>query len=471
MLKEWSVALTSVLDAEIGEYLIRTDGQEDLLFALWTPSLGNQRLTALLNTVIHPVEGDRQRHGNASFNPQYFERVCSMALAEGCGIAFLHSHPFPGWQGMSFDDIQAEQKMAGAVAALTDLPLVGMTVGSDGTWSARMWEHLEGNQYDRKWCSSVRKVGKQLRADFNAELVPIPTFREHLKRTITVWGKENHAHLARLRVGIVGLGSVGSMVADALAHMGIERFVLIDFDEVQTHNRDRLLIATDDDIGTLKVVVAERHIKKVATAAWIEVTHVPHSIAEEPGYCAALDCDVLFSCVDRPRPRQILNHLAYAHLIPVIDGGIEVRFKHGKFSGVDWQLQTVSPGRPCLECLGAFDLADAETEKAGMLDDPSYLKGLPPDHRFKRNENVYPFSSNLASLEVLQFIALVTGIAGINDFGVQRYRYIPGVLESDTQCTCRTNCEMSNLIAQGDRYFHLYGRDLGAESARQRQSN
>lgn len=471
MPEEWSVALTSMLNAEIGRYLIRADEQEDLLFALWTPSQGKQRLTALLHTPIYPVEGDRQRHGNASFNPQYFERVCSAAMAEGCGIAFLHSHPFPGWQGMSLDDVRAEQKMAGAVAALTDLPLVGMTVGSDGTWSARMWEHLEGKQYDRKWCAAVRKVGVQLRADFNDQLVPIPTFREHLKRTITVWGKENHVHLARLRIGIVGLGSVGSMVADALAHMGIERFVLIDFDEIQTHNRDRLLIATDGDIGELKIVVAERHIKKVATAARTEVLLAPYSIAEEQGYRAALDCDVLFSCVDRPRPRQILSHLAYAHLIPVIDGGIEVRFKHEKFSGVDWQLQTVAPGRPCLECLGAFDPADAETEKAGMLDDPSYLKGLPSDHRFKRNENVYPFSANLASLEVLQFVALVTGIAGIDDFGIQRYRYMPGVLESETQCTCRANCGISNFIAQGDRYFHLYGRDLGAEAARQRQSN
>lgn len=471
MPREWSVALSSRLDAEIAQHLIREDRQEDLLFALWTPSQGNQRFSALIHTPVYPVEGDRQRHGNASFNPQYFERVCSIALAEECGIAFLHSHPGPGWQGMSLDDVKAEQKMAGAVTALTDLPLVGMTVGSDGTWSARMWEHLEGKKYDRKWCTSVRKVGEQLRSDFNNRLVSIPAFREHLRRTITVWGEENHAHLARLRIGIVGLGSVGSMVADALAHMGIERFVLIDFDEIQTHNRDRLLIATEEDIGKLKIFVTEQHIKKVATASWTEVTTIPYSIAEEPGYRAALDCDVLFSCVDRPRPRQILNHLAYAHLVPVIDGGIEVRFKQGKFSGVDWQLQTVAPERPCLECLGAFDPAEVETERAGKLDDPSYLKGLSPEHRFKRNENVYPFSANLASLEVLQFVALTTGIAGLRDFGIQRFRYVPGVMESNVQKTCRLNCGMTNLIAQGDRYFHLYGRDFGAEIARKRYNS
>ena len=104
---------------------------------------------------------------------------------------------------------------------------------------------------------------------------------------------------------------------------------------------------------------------------------------------------------DRPRARQILNHFAYAHLIPVIDGGIQARFKNDEFSGVDWQLQTVSPGRPCLECLGAFNPNDASTEAAGKMDDPTYLQGLPLDHRFKRNENVFSFSANLASLENL----------------------------------------------------------------------
>jgi len=119
-----------------------------------------------------------------------------------------------------------------------------------------------------------------------------------------------------------------------------------------------------------------------------------------------------------------------------------------------------------LECLGAFNPNDASTEAAGKMDDPTYLHGLPSDHRFKRNENVFPFSANLASLEVLQLIALVTGIAGIDDFGVQRYRYNPGVMESDIERRCKSGCEVESLLAQGDRFFHLFGRDFAAEKSR-----
>ncbi len=471
MPKEFSIALLGEADETLKTHLIRDDYEEDVCFALWTPSEGANRFSALIHSPVLPLDGDRQRHGNASFNVQYFERVCQLAVQKGCGIAFLHSHPGNGWQEMSSDDIKAEHKIAGATLGLTELPLIGLTVGHDGVWSGRFWTHLRKKEYERHWCNSVRVVGNQLKVSFAEHLVPKPNFRELFKRTVTVWGEENHSILARLRIGIVGLGSVGSMVAENLARMGFQNFVLLDFDEVQAHNLDRLLGATIDDLGKLKIDVAEREIQKSATAENILIQKIPFSIAEKEGYQAALDCDVLFSCVDRPRPRYILNHFAYSHLIPVIDGGIAVRFKKSNFSGVDWQLQTVGPTRPCLNCLGVFNIGDVATEIEGKLDDPSYLNGLPKDHHFKRNENVFPFSSNLASLEVLQLIALVTGIAGITDFGIQRYRYIPGIIDSNTELTCKKNCDFTKLIAQGDCHFSLFGGDLGAQKARQRQNN
>jgi len=468
---EMSVAMAETIYRSLSAHLIRPDQQEDLIFALWTPSEGSSRLTALIHTLIYPEVGDRQVHGNVSFNPGYFQRVYKLAIESGYGIAFLHSHPFPGWQGMSADDIEAERKMASAVDALTDLPLVGMTLSSNGIWSARMWEQEKGRKYRGRWCHSVRSAGQALRVDFHDQLLPKPEYREMFKRTITVWGKENHANLARLRIGVVGLGSVGIIIAESLARMGLCRFCLIDFDEVQRHNLDRLLGASEDDLGRLKVSIAERLIRSSATAKEVDIIMAPYSIAEEEGYRAALDCDVLFSCVDRPRARHILNHMAYGHFIPVVDGGIAVRFKNEEFSGVDWQLQTVAPGRPCLHCLGTYNLGDVALEESGKLDDPTYMKGLPQNHRLKNNENVFPFSANLASLEVLQFVALATGAGGIHNFGVQRYRFWPGIVDTDSVRVCDEGCDCAELEGSGDRYFQLYGKDLAAQAARKRQKS
>lgn len=468
---EYSVAMTARLGEQLSEHLVRDDGQEDLVFGLWTPSEGDKRQTALVHTIIYPEPGDRQRHGNVSFNKQYFERVCQIALSLGKGIVFMHSHPVPGWQDMSLDDIEAEKRLMKSAYAITGLPLVGMTVGSDETWSARFWAHSIDGSFERVWCTTVRRLGKQLTSDFNDALFPRPQFSEMFKRTLTVWGEENHSQIARLKVGIVGLGSVGGCVAAALARSGFTRLCFIDHDEIQLHNLDRLEYATKENLGQLKVEVARNRALHISTASSLEIDAIANSVAEEKGYRAALDCDVLFSCVDRPRPRAILNHIAYAHLIPVIDGGISVRFKSSGFAGVDWQLQTVGPERPCLECLGAFSWDDVSSEIEGSLDNPTYMSGLPEDHRFRRNENVYPFSQNLASLEMLHFYALTTACAGIDDFGVQRFRYNPGILEADMEKSCSSECKCREHIATGDSLFTLYGEDVGARNARQRQGS
>lgn len=468
---EFSVAMRDLLDEELRGFLVRPDGQEDLTFCLWTPSQGDQRLTALLHTPVWPEEDEREVHGNVSFNSAYVERAARLAMENKCGLALLHSHPFPGWQSMSRDDVVAESKWAGLVESLTGLPFVGLTVGDDGVWSARFWRHAEKRFFEAQWCRNVRSIGQGLRAHFASRVAPPPAFSEMFKRTVVVWGKRNHATLARLRIGIVGLGSVGSLVTETLARMGMQFIVLIDFDEVQKHNLDRLVTATRKDLGRLKVDATEERMRESSTAAQIDIRKVPFSVVEEQGFRAALDCDVIFSCVDRPRARKILNHIAYAHLIPVIDGGIAVRFKNNEFNGVDWQVQTVGPSRPCLECIGQFTSDDASTEEAGLLDEPSYLQNLPKDHSFKRNENVFLFSANVASLEVMQMVEMCTGIGGIHNYGIQRYRSNIGTLDYDVEKKCGPNCGMPDLIAHGDHYFHLYGRDKGAELARLRQQN
>lgn len=466
-----SIALPEDVNSALQGHLLHSPGEEDLAFALYTPSAGRTRFTAMLHTVLLPEPGERQQHGNVSFNLNYFERALDLAARERAGVALLHSHIGPGWQDMSPDDTRAERKLAGAALTLTDLPLVGLTLGTDGTWSGRVWLHEVEGSFRRQWCESVRVLDRRLRISYDELQVPVPAYREMYKRTRTVWGESSHAQLARMRVGIVGVGSVGMAIAESLARSGFEHVTVIDFDEVQSHNLDRLQGADRNrDIGRLKTSVARDLIERSSTASKVVVTECAFSVVEPEGYKYALDCDVLFSCVDRPRARQVLNHIAYAHLIPVIDGGIAVRFRSGVFAGAEWQVQTVGPNRPCLECLGAFSSSDADTERAGMLDDPSYMKGLLDSHHLKRNENVYPFSANLASLEVLQLVALAGGLPQLDSFGIQRFHLVAGLMESDDSRCCANTCDIAGLVARGDTFFHLRGTDHAAENARKRQA-
>jgi hypothetical protein len=428
-------------------------------------------MSALIKYPVMPLEDERLLHGNASVTPEYFERALGEAMDTGGGIAFMHSHLGPGWQGMSGDDIRTEQAMAAQAKAVTGLPLVGMTAGTDGAWSARFWEKMGPSSYERTWCKSVRVTGDQgLDVTFADKLCPPPKFRAELKRTISVWGIKKQQKLGRLKVGVVGVGSVGSMVAETLARVGIQELSLIDFDIVERHNLDRLLHAGKQDYlkKRMKVDVLAKALKRGATAKHFTVNPIPFSITEEKGFREALDCDVLFSCVDRPWGRYVLNLIAYAHLIPVIDGGIAVHTKEdGSLQGADWQAHIAAPTRRCLECLGQYDSGYIELERRGYLDDPSYIQTLPRDHTLKRNENVFPFSSNLASLQVLQMLSMVVAPLGISDVGTQNFHFVTGTMDVDHLGICHDYCPYPSLIARGDSCrIHATGEHPKAQEVR-----
>ena len=447
-----SVAMTGALADQARAHLLRADGQEDLCFALWHPSQGRSRFSALVYRLIMPLEAERNVHGNVSFEPAYFQRALTEAAAEGAGLALLHSHPLGrGWQGMSPDDVRAEQGNAGATFGATGLPFVGLTLSGNHAWSARFWIRTAPRTWDRFDCATARVVGDSLKVTFNDRLAPIAIANEQQIRTVSAWGEEAQRDLVRLRVGLIGSGSVGSLIGDALTRTGFEDIMPIDFDRVEEKNLDRLSYATRDDIGKLKVEVQAKHLARCATADPFRADPIVAAIYEDEGFRAALDCDILFACVDRPWGRYILNLIAYAHLIPVIDGGIAVSTnRHEKIIAADWRAHTATNGRACMQCLGQYDPALVQTEREGALDDPKYISGLPKGHPLKARENVFAFSMACASMQMLQMLAFTLDPLGQPNPGAQLYHFVGNRTEPANYEGCHPECQYPSLVALGD---------------------
>ncbi|RPG31142.1 MAG: ThiF family adenylyltransferase [Muricauda sp. TMED12] len=470
MRRDFSVALEETLNTELLNHLVRSDGQEDLIFATYSLSKGTNRMFGTLTEIIYPDEGDREVHGNAEFYPSYLRHAISIALKKKEGLAFLHSHPFPGWQGMSPTDITAEKRIAPSIYGATGFPLLGMTTGNDGTWSARFWvkNHKKKRRYTRKWCSSVRVVGNGLKISFNDNVLKPNFDSEKQLRTISAWGKDTQEDLSRLKIGIVGLGSVGSIVAEILARTGISYFVLIDFDTIEKKNLDRTAGVFEKDIGKSKVDAIAKAIKKSATSPKITIKKSEYSICEEKGFRNALDCDLIFSCVDRPWPRQVLNFLSYAYLIPVIDGGIKIRTNssNSKLIGADWRSHIIGPGRVCLECMGQYSSEMAKLESEGFLDDPEYIEGSSIKLPSEFHENVFPFSAHLAAMEVLHSLSMIISPSGISNIGEKIYHFVTGTIDSERK-ECASNCFFPSIISKGDALnLVLVGRHKKAEISR-----
>lgn len=451
-MRNFSVTLTTVVHEALVGHLVRADRQEDLTFLVWRPSAGATRDTAVITDVIWPGDGDRNVHGNVSFESAYFLRACGEAADQGGGVALIHSHPGGrGWQGLSEDDFNAESGHAGQAITVTGLPIVGLTMAcASRGYSARRWHRTGPRQYEPQWADSVRVVGDQMRVS----LPPSKTAafdRTYQRRTVDAWGPAVQNVIGSVRVAVVGAGSVGSQVVEALARTGFGDILVLDFDQVEHHNLDRIINASvsDADAGHLKSQVAAQAAHTHATHPAVRVRYTDLSAVEPDGIALLKDCDLIFSCVDRPAGRQVLNALAYAHLIPVIDGGVMVTKGKTGMRGADWRAHIVAPGRKCMECLKQFDAALVQADRDGLLADPAYLANLPADHVLNRNQNVFAFSAAAAAEQVLAALRMLIAPSGVADVGAQTFHFTSGTVDLDTD-SCNPNCLTFDMLTNGD---------------------
>ena len=448
------VVLTGQAAEQGKEHLLRHYSnnhlQEDLCFALWRQSTGALRKTAIIYQLITPQRSERSLHGNASFEPHYLSRAIREAKKQGAGVAFLHSHPTQGWQDMSLDDVIAERDVISYPARVTKYPLVGLTIGSDGYWSARWWEK-SGKDVKRTWCDKVRVVGRKayeihrrpdsyLQNDWSARL----------RRTEDSWGPMFQGNIESLKVGIVGIGSVGSIAAEAFARIGVGSLTLIDGDHIEEHNLDRLLHGTLEQVGSKKVDVVAEALKLHASNAKFEVYRVGKNIQHTDSYHAALDCDIILSCVDRPIGRDVLNYIAQAHMIPVIDAGVAVEaYKDPRrFFSAHWRAHVVTPEHQCLRCTGQYNSGDVVAELDGSLEDPTYIKGL-EESGIRQNMNTFPFALGAASQQVNLALRYLLATSWWPTLSRQEYQFTKGVVTKEDR-HCEAGCSFRKIIAAGD---------------------
>lgn len=445
----YSVAMSGDTEAVMRDHLLREDGQEDVLIATYVLSTGLERTTAVIRSVILPRDGERHVHGNASFTSTYVLRAAHEARLAGHGLVLLHSHPGGrGWQLLSRTDWETESDYERVARSATKMPMLGMTLGGeDVAWSARFW-------FDRTqptWAESVRSVAPTLTVTWNDELRPVPRTTAAQDRTVSSWGDRAQGRIARLRVLVVGGGSVGLDVAQRLAATGLITVGVMDYDNVERRNLDRMIGATrlDAALGRAKVDVAARLMRSAATADAFEVRRHEVSITDPVGVSIALDYDVIFSCVDRPWPRAVLNGIAYADLIPVLDGGIALTtFPDGRMRNGIWRTHTLTPGRPCMACLGQLVAGDVSLDKLGLLEDPEYIEGA--NREAPSHQNVAALSASVSASLLAQFVSLVAhpgsrGVPAPLHYVLSTHT----LLHADT--SCGPYCAYENATGAGDR--------------------
>jgi molybdopterin/thiamine biosynthesis adenylyltransferase len=187
-----------------------------------------------------------------------------------------------------------------------------------------------------------------------------------------------HDQISKLKIGVVGLGSLGSKVAVSLARVGVRGFVLVDGDVMQGENVCRHQ-GTFCDVGVMKVDVAKQLIKNVCSAEPEVKTYAVHlGAATNPEYHAKMleglaSCDLLVDATASPDAFSLMAGLASDHGRALVWGEV-----FG--GGLGGLVGSAHPDHgPCPRCVRAGFLAAASSWPPAPYSRPSVAYGADED--------------------------------------------------------------------------------------------
>lgn len=227
-------------------------------------------------------------------------------------------------------------------------------------------------------------------------------------RNIRLFGGEGQRKLRATKVVIVGVGGLGSPLAQHLALLGVGQVTLVDDEELDETNRNRFVGARHDDPvpGTAKVALVARLIREINP----DVIAVPLkcSLVTPEAFAAVKAADWVFGCFDDDGPRFILNELCAAYAKPYIDLASDVpeADAYGGRVYVAWD------GNGCLYCMGLLDQKDVRCYLATNeeLIREAAIYGITRDVLGQTGPSVAPINGVIAGLAATEFMVAVTGM-------------------------------------------------------------
>jgi molybdopterin-synthase adenylyltransferase len=221
-----------------------------------------------------------------------------------------------------------------------------------------------------------------------------------------LFGRLGQNRLARTRIGLVGLGGIGSHLAQQLAYLGVCAYVLIDPDRVTGSSLNRVVGAVQADAvdAALKVEVAERTIKAIQPQAIVHSYAAP--LASEEARNALADRDVIIGGLDDDTARIELIKTCSAAATPFFDAATDVDTES---EPIVWggRVAFSGTGERCPSCL---DLLDQKAMQLAVMSPEQRaadkaLYGVSGEALAGAGPAVVSINGVIASLVVTEFMA------------------------------------------------------------------
>jgi len=412
---KYNIRIAGTHYRELQKHLFPGDNNEAVSIAICgrnVDEIGNVYL--LVNEIVNiPYDFCSIREPNrvewsTEILSSHLERIVNKNLA----IVKIHCHP-GGYENFSEVDDNSDIELFESIYGWTNnsLPHASMIMMPNGNLKARIiTDKLSFLDVDR-----ISVIGEDLIFfDNNSKLSKSNSYD---LRTRQAFGEGTVNILNNLKVGVIGCSGTGSPVIEQLARLGVGELLLIDPDEVEFKNLNRILNSTkkDAELKRKKVNVLKDAIDKIGMKTKVET--YPVNIYENREVMNAIaSCDIIFGCLDSVDGRHLLNHISTFYLVSYIDLGVKlIADGKGNVSQICGNIHYIQPGGSSLKSRGVYN--SEELRAAGLY------RTNPKEYKNLKSEG-YVANVNINSPAVISVNMLAASLA-VNEFlaRIHQYRY------------------------------------------------
>jgi len=328
--------------------------------------------------IYAPLHGYKIRNqAFLSLRKEFVHKIIAevVSRADVDSIVDVHTHPFSedrAW--FSGEDDRDETGFCRFIADHFDKLYYGSIVLSQREYTARMWQAVpEVGIRSRKAIVKTQTAIEQIRlSDLSQKNDSIETDKDDLltnrdamyNRSVLALGLDAMRRIVDNQViSVVGVGGMGSIIAEHLVHMGFNHINLFDHDTLEVSNLNRFVGGYYQDAveKRKKVDCVKSHLKRINPKA--RILAYPIGV-DDPKIEDLIACsDWIILSTDNHSSRYRTQQLAFKYFIPFITGGVNITVNNGRISDVSGELITVRMGANyCLNCLGRINFIKMASE-------------------------------------------------------------------------------------------------------------
>jgi hypothetical protein len=382
MNRSWELVLSGRDSRKLMDHLFPGDHEEHGAIILAGVHVLRRRVRLVVRDVIlarDHIDHVPGKRGSWMLTAQFIRPHLLRARDEKLVYLSVHNHGGDDRVTFSGDDVASHERGYPALLDIVQGMPVGALVFAPRAVAADIW------------LPTGKRVGVRLTTLVSSRricLYPEPpkqapgVIASRFSRQVLMFGEAGQRILRDSKVAIIGLGGVGSQLAELLSRLGVGHFVLIDPDRADVSNLPRLVASLGSDVlvseatasrwGWIrpildrfrrkKVDLAARNIRRANQAAKIE--RVFGSVVAPENAARLLDCDFIFLAADQMSARLVFNAVVHQYLIPGVQIGARVLadFEAGEVTDVFAVSRPVGPDSGCLWCNGLIDATKLQLE-------------------------------------------------------------------------------------------------------------